>query len=42
MIDKEDALARMEKIMARVNKLEKCLDRIHELLNQHPKENNDG
>ena len=32
MPDREDTLARMEKIMARVDKLEKCLDRIHWLL----------
>tara|TARA_B100000700_G_C14998707_1_gene835242 strand:- start:1006 stop:1128 length:123 start_codon:yes stop_codon:yes gene_type:complete len=32
--DKDDAMARMEKLLCRIKKLEECLDRIHEILNK--------
>lgn len=30
----DDAMARMEKLLCRIKKLEECLDRIHEILNK--------
>jgi hypothetical protein len=32
--DEDDAMARIEKLLSRIKKLEECLDRIHDVLNK--------